>query len=263
MVSDGAPRVTIVVPTYNERANANRLLRAFKDLQERWDQPFDVIIVDDDSPDGTADAFTEISNRIGLPVRVMRRVQGRSLGKSVADGLRCSRADIVCVMDADLSHPPSLLPILFERLNGFDGVVASRYVAGASIVGWPISRWIISRVATGLARPFLRAHCSDPLSGYFIFHRDSLRDVELSGVGNKPLLEILAKKSLAVLDVPYEFRNREKGKSKLGMRGIVEYLQLLMSLWLSREKDAGEGLTSKVPSPPIAQDTEGMENSVG
>jgi dolichol-phosphate mannosyltransferase len=222
--------LSIVIPTYNELANIDPLFREFADLRGTLPIHFEIVIVDDGSPDGTKDGVRSLGQQYGLPVRVHVRTGRRGLGTAVAEGLSLCDSDFVCVMDADLSHPPILLATLLERLNGFDGVVASRYTAGGRIAVWPLHRRIISLVATRIAQSILKIGCADPLSGYFVFRTASIRGPPITGRGNKPLLEFLSRGNIEVFEVPYEFRNRVAGKSKLTVRAILEYVWLVLRL---------------------------------
>jgi len=239
---DQSEGLSIVIPTYNERENIERLLTELGTLGPILGRPYEVVLVDDRSPDGTGDLADRVGRDKRLDLRVVTPHGPRSLGGAVARGLEVCRWDLVCVMDADLSHPPSLIPRLVDSLDGADGVVASRYIAGAQIDSWPARRHLISFVATVIARFGLRVDCKDPLSGYFLFRRSYLRSVRITGEGNKPLLEILAALSPMVNEVPYRFRNRTNGESKLNTRSILEFLRLVLRLWATRRSD--------VVSPP-------------
>lgn len=223
-------RLSIVIPTYRERENADRLLRRLASVRGDLPKDLEILVMDDDSSDGTSEAFTEVAVREDLPLRVVTRTGPRSLGKAIVEGLSQCRGDLVCVMDADLSHPPETVPLLLDALDGADGVVASRYARGGQIVSWPLHRRWISRAATALAKAWTRSECTDPVSGFFLFRRSALAGLRLSGVGNKPLLEILAAKAFFVHEVPYRFRDREHGRSKLGVEGVAAFARLLLHL---------------------------------
>jgi dolichol-phosphate mannosyltransferase len=225
--SPSSEGMSIVIPTYNERENVPELLSEIRALQTRLGRPLELVLVDDNSPDGTAAAAGQLGKELGMDLRILTRNGRRSLGSAVADGLRQCQWDLVCVMDADLSHPASLVPALLEALDGVDGVVASRYAAGGRIASWPLSRRLVSLVATGLARRLLRLPYRDPLSGFFLVRRASLDGVEISGDGNKPLLEILVSAHPVVKEIPYEFRNRKNGESKLDGQSVVDFVRLL------------------------------------
>lgn len=234
--------LSIVIPTYNERDNLDLLLLGFERLGESWTTPFDIVIVDDDSPDGTARAAEALAAAHHVRLRVVSRKSKRGLGAATVEGLLNIETPLVCVMDADLSHPPSLIPRLVATLGAADGVIASRYVPGGRIADWPVGRRWISALATTLVRILLRPACHDPLSGFFLFRRTAIEPKDLTGFGNKPLLEILVRRRLRVREVPYEFRNRRNGESKLTLSGVVQFTRLVFRLRL-RAPMNGEGAT--------------------
>ena len=186
--------------------------------------------MDDRSPDGTGATFERLAPQLGIPVRLVEREGERSLGRAIVEGLALSRGDLVCVMDADLSHPPRVVPQLLAALDGADGAVASRYAPGGRISRWPLSRRLVSYGATALARVLTHDRCRDPVSGFFLFRRASLAGLTLTGIGDKPLVEILAQRPLTVHEVPYEFRDREHGRSKLNAAGILRFAHLVVRL---------------------------------
>ena len=227
----------MVIPTYNERENVAQLLAEIGSVALRLNRPIEVVLVDDRSPDGTAELASQVGRDMAMNVRVVTRNGPRGLGSAIARGVEVCRWDLVCIMDADLSHPPSLIPKLLDSLDGTDGVVASRYITGAQIESWPIIRHLISFVATMIARFALRVPCKDPLSGFFLFRRSFLASVRITGDGNKPLLEVLVGARPVVNEIPYLFRNRKNGESKLNARSIVEFLRLVLRLWSGSKGD--------------------------
>ncbi len=228
--SAGSEGLTVVIPTYNERDNVEPLFRRLAAIRGTWPRDWEIVVVDDHSPDGTAQRVEELAHRFSLPVRLLRRNGPRSMGRSIVAGIEQSRGGLLCVMDADLSHPPERIPDLLRALDGADGVVASRYAAGGTVVHWPKSRRLISWGATALGRSLMRARCSDPLSGFFLLRRTALVGLTITGIGNKPLLEILGTKALVLHEIPYEFRDRERGSSKLDPKGFVDFTHLLARL---------------------------------
>jgi dolichol-phosphate mannosyltransferase len=199
---------------------------------------FELIVVDDNSSDGTADLAEKLNVRYGN-IRVLRRPNKMGLASAILDGVEKGRGDVVAVMDADLQHPPSLLPLMFKKiLSGCDVVVASRYIDGGGVEGWSIWRRLISLGAIKLAHllfPRMRG-VRDLTSGYFMFRREIIRGVELNPTGFKVLLEILArlagKKYVSVAEVPYTFRPRRRGKSKLNLNEIGNYVRHLLRLFI-------------------------------
>ncbi len=222
--------LTVIIPTFQERENMSALMDRLGLVAQSWDRKLEVLVVDDNSSDGTASAAASLGAARGLAVRVLRRQGPRNVTRAIGEGIAMADGDLVCVMDADLSHPPEYLPRLMAALDGADGVVGSRYVTGARIDHWPRWRRTISLTATALARAVVNPPVRDPLSGFFLFRKDAISDLPISGHGTKPLLEILAQRRLAVREVPYEFHDRMYGQSKLRFGDIVGYLSLLIRL---------------------------------
>lgn len=229
-----SPRVCIVIPTYNEVENIRGLLGGLREvLESRGFGDFEIIVVDDDSPDGTWRVVLEESARDSR-VKLVRRVGVRGLGSAIVEGLgRCS-SDYSIVMDADFQHPPGVVPRLVEEAlrNNADIVVASRYSPGGSIRGWSFLRRIVSLGALALAYTLVgeSRRTRDPISGFFLVKKGvSLEGV--NGASYKVLLEILAANPQAkVVDVPYVFERRLKGSSKLGFRDTIDYLIQVLSI---------------------------------
>ncbi len=227
-----APELTVVVPTFNERENLPALADTLFPALGMAGIRGELLVVDDDSPDGTAEAALALAGR--LPVRVLVRRGRTGLSSAVLEGVRAAAAPVVCVMDADLSHPPEAVPLLyFEVVTGADIAVGSRLVGGGGVEGWPLGRRLISKGATLLARPLTPV--SDPMSGFFCFRRSLLVGARLEPEGYKILLEILARCDIArAVEVPYTFRDRRAGKSKLSGRVMRQYLSHLLRLYASR-----------------------------
>ena len=231
------PEFSIVVPTYKERANVAelvaRLTRVLAGIH--WE----VIFVDDDSPDGTADAVRELG-RVDRRVRCLQRVGRRGLSSACVEGMLASSAPSVAVMDADLQHDESLLPDMLRALRGgdVDVVVGSRYVDGGGVGNWDASRLRKSRLATWLAHFAVKAPLSDPMSGFFALRSDVLHATvrHLSAIGFKILLDILASSAqgLRVRELPYQFRERIAGESKLDSKVAWDYLMLILDKTLGR-----------------------------
>jgi dolichol-phosphate mannosyltransferase len=223
--------LSIIVPTYNEVANVPVLLdavaRALPDT--RWEMVF----VDDNSPDDTAGLVRALA-RTDARVRVVHRVGRRGLSSACVEGIMATAAPYVAVMDADLQHDEAILPAMLDRLKagGIDLVVGSRYVEGGGLGEWNARRQAMSRLATRVAQRLTRTPIADPMSGFFMLTRDAfLRSLpDLSTVGFKILLDIAASAPtpLRVAEVPYTFRTRQHGESKLDSLVLWEYLQLLI-----------------------------------
>ena len=220
--------ISIVIPTFNEKENLEELLRRIDSTLRGLD--YEVIIVDDNSPDGTAEEALKLSDR--YPVRVMLRTERLGLSSAVLDGIKMARGDIICVMDADLQHPPELLKELYERVLENEIVIASRYVKGGSVEGWSFLRRLISRASILLARlliPKVRG-IRDTSSGYFMLRKGCLNP-EVNPRGFKILLEILAKTECTrIYEVPYSFGLRRHGESKLGLGTMINYAIQLLEL---------------------------------
>ncbi len=224
-------KLSLIIATYNEKENLERLVEAiFKALQGA---DFELIIVDDNSPDGTgqlADAMA--SARPNL--LVVHRPGKLGRGTAIVDGLKAAHGEIIGVMDADFQHPPELLPTLLGMAQGgVDVVIASRYVEGGGAEGRTSFRDFVSQTALWLSHLFLpqTKGVRDTQSGYFLFHREAMENVPLEVKGFTVLVGILAKgKYKTTVEVPYTFKMRAAGKSKLGSMEILGYVKLLLKL---------------------------------
>ena len=230
-------RLSIVVPTFNESRNVQELLGRLEATlgATGWE----IIFVDDDSPDGTA---TEVRNiaRIDPRVRCLQRVGRRGLASACIEGMLATAGPTIAVMDADLQHDETVLPRMLAEIEqgGADLVVGTRYAAGGSTGDWNRSRQAMSQLATVTSRAILRQPISDPMSGFFMLQRKVLDATvrSLSGLGFKILLDILAtaKQPLRIAEVPYRFRDRFAGESKLDELVIWEYCMLLADKTIGR-----------------------------
>jgi len=223
---------SIVIPTYNEAAGIEKLLDALDATFRANSLDGEIVVVDDNSPDGTGDVVERLSQR--LPVRCLHRSGKLGLSSAVIDGWAVARPQSVALgaMDADFSHDPSALPKMVAALeSGAYGLaVGSRYVPGGGIANWPARRVITSRVACWLARPLTPV--KDVTSGYFLVRRDALDGVTLDPIGFKIGLEVIAKAHYGrAIEIPYVFKDREAGESKLNQREIFNYLRQLRRLY--------------------------------
>jgi dolichol-phosphate mannosyltransferase len=224
------PLLSIVVPTFNERDNVRELLA-------RLDRclagvAWEIVFVDDDSRDGTLELLREVS-RSDPRVRFLHRIGRRGLASAVVEGVLATNSPIVAVMDCDLQHDETLLPKMLDALRtpDCDVVVASRYMETGGVGDWTKDRLLFSRVATRLADYVLRSPLTDPMSGFFMLKRNAFDQVvrKLSTQGYKILLDILLSgPALRVKEIPYTFRTRLHGESKLDLTAVLDYLALLI-----------------------------------
>jgi dolichol-phosphate mannosyltransferase len=229
--------VSIVVPTFNERQNVRELIARVEEALRgvAWE----MIFVDDDSPDGTSAEVKAIAARDSR-IRCIRRIGRRGLSSACIEGMLASAAPNLVVMDADLQHDESKVPAMLEALKaeGAELVIASRYTSGGDIGEWDKKRALMSRVATRLSRVVCRQPISDPMSGFFMIKADALDGCvrRLSGKGFKILLDIVASSPnvLRVAEVPYTFRERLHGESKLDSLVVWDFGMLLAEKTIGR-----------------------------
>lgn len=225
-------KTSIIVPTYNEKENIKLLIEGIgKSFNS---QDYEIIIVDDNSPDGAAEVARNLSRL--YPVKVIKREAKLGLSSAVLEGFKNCQGEILGVMDADLSHPPQAIPQFIQLLREgkVDLVIGSRYVRRGGISNWPLKRKIISLGAKILARPL--TPLKDPLSGFFFFKREVIEDVSLNPKGFKIGLELIVKgKYKKAVEMSYIFRDRRYGKSKLAWREYKNYLLHLLRLYFFRE----------------------------
>ncbi len=233
---------SIVVPTYNEAGGIERLLRAVSGVISAHDLDGEIVVVDDNSPDGTgaiADALTK-----ELPVKCLHRPAKLGLSSGVIDGWKIARPESQALgaMDADFSHDINILPKMVAALaSGECGLaIGSRYVPGGGIANWPRRRILTSQVACLLARPL--TNVKDITSGYFLVRREALDGVVLDPIGFKIGLEVVAKARYGkAIEIPYVFTDRVAGESKLNQGEIFNYLKQLRKLyaaWLMPKRGA-------------------------
>jgi len=263
--------LSVIVPTYNESENILHLLES---IREKIPPSLssEIIVVDDNSPDRTGDLAERYSRTLdkgkvggrdssspesklhvdGNPVdhgrtyfsvSVIHRDEKKGLVSAIMDGIKSSKGQYIVVMDADLSHSPEVIPKMVHELSSpdIDIVVASRYVRGGSIIGWPFKRRLISKGAVKIAKYSLRLNkqITDPMSGFFALKRHIIDNVKIDSAGYKILLEILVKSSNAnVKEIPYTFTNRKAGKSKLDNEVIWNYVKAVYQLYRYGRKSA-------------------------
>lgn len=229
------PSISIIVPTYREAENLPLLVSKVASALAGRSWAWEMIVVDDDSPDGTGAVLAELSARFPQVRGVVRKNQ-RGLSSAVLAGIELSSHDFVVVMDADLSHPPEKIPELVEKLmrGEADFVIGSRHIAGGKTEDWTAFRWLNSAVATLLAKPLAGA-VRDPMAGFFALRRDTLAHADvLNPIGYKIGLELIVKAHVPphrVAEVPITFRNRAHGESKLTLAEQFRYLEHLSRLY--------------------------------
>jgi len=239
MVKVSRAKLSIVLPTYNESQNIVKMLDSIAQMVSPYSAAgAEIIVVDDNSPDGTAEIASvyakNISNNKKLHVQVIRREGKFGLSSAIVVGLQSATGDMLVVMDGDFSHPPQVIPSIIDALqdSSCDIVVASRYVKGGSIIGWPFKRRLMSKGATKIAQYGLGIEVKDPVSGFFAFRRHIIRGIKFDAIGYKMLLEILVKtKGARVKEVPYTFINRRIGTSKLDASVMFDYIRAVMRLY--------------------------------
>jgi dolichol-phosphate mannosyltransferase len=231
-VSGPAPtaELSVIVPTFKERGNVAELVRRL-DLALSG-LAWEVIFVDDNSPDGTAAAVKQLA-RTDSRVRCLKRVGRRGLAGACIEGMLSSAAPYVAVIDADLQHDEKVLPAMLGKLQAgqADLVAATRYVAGGSAASFSEGRGTISRLATRMTQSLVGTPLSDPMSGFFMMRRDRFDEIapRLSPAGFKILLDIAAGSHLRIAEQPYNFGERFDGESKFNIQIGVEFLGLLLA----------------------------------
>jgi len=239
--------LTVIVPTYNESQNITKILDSLRQHLSSFLET-EIIVIDDNSPDGTGKIVEEYAkkdvNTNKHSVRVIHRKTERGLSSAILTGIQSSKGESVVVMDSDFSHPPQTIPKMIQELHssGFDIVVASRYIKGGSVSGWPFKRRLLSKGATKIAQRGLGIKIKDPMSGFFAFKRHVIKNINFDAIGYKILLEILVKaKGVKVKEIPYVFIDRKSGSSKLDVSVGLGYLKAVWRLYrygkLERERE--------------------------
>ena len=233
------PNVLVVVPTYNERDNLPVLVRAVLARDG-----YRLLVVDDGSPDGTGQIADDLAREYPGRIDVMHRTGPRGLGRAYIDGLRAAiadgRAELICQMDADLSHNPDYLPALAAAAANNDVVIGSRYLNGVSVVNWPLHRIFLSAFANKYIRAVTRLTPRDCTSGYRCWRREALARLPLAGMvsdGYAFLVEMLyeaTRRGCRIGEVPIIFVERAQGHSKVSTPVLLESLVIPWRLVLRR-----------------------------
>jgi dolichol-phosphate mannosyltransferase len=220
------PRALVILPTYNERDNLRPLVEALvRHAGVR------VMVVDDQSPDGTGAVADELARQFDGAVTVVHRTSNRGFGRSYVDGLKRALhepVDVICQMDADFSHDPAQLPVLIDATREADVVIGSRYVRGGAIVNWPIRRLLLSRFANIYVRSITQLKARDCTSGYRCWRRATLASLPLDDLvtdGYAFLVEMLfaaAARGARIAEVPITYVERRQGQSKMSRAVMFE-----------------------------------------
>lgn len=231
-------KLSLILPTFNESGNISEIVRVLSDLLDSaWAGRYELIVVDDNSPDRTWKIALDLTEQYPQ-LKVVHRETEKGLSTAVIRGWQVARGEILGVIDADLQHPPEiLLQLLAEMERGADLAIASRHVEGGGVSEWSMIRRFLSRGAQLLGLvilPEVINRLSDPMSGFFMVRRSAIAGVTLSPVGYKILIEVAARGKIRWIgEVGYVFRERQTGESKVTWKQYLEYLQHLIRLRLS------------------------------
>ncbi|MCJ8305560.1 MAG: glycosyltransferase family 2 protein [Nitrosopumilus sp.] len=237
MIENDKPQISIIIPTYNESQNILQVLKSIKDNLPKKIVT-QTIVVDDNSPDGTGKIVEEylksFKKMADYTIEIIHRKTKDGLGSAILKGIQQAKGDMIVVMDSDFSHPPQIIPKLIESIKKYqcDIAVASRYINGGKIQGWSLKRKLMSKFATFVAKKGLGINTKDPMSGFFAFKRNIIKELNIDAIGYKILLEILVKtKGVNIKEIPYTFQNRELGSSKLNTKIILDYYKSVWKLY--------------------------------
>jgi dolichol-phosphate mannosyltransferase len=253
---------SIVIPTYNESDNIIRLITEIEKNIPKSDST-EIVIVDDNSPDGTGklvenyikeqklnDTKENLPNSKNHRVKLVHRSEKNGLIPAILDGVKQSSGVNILIMDADFSHPPEIIPRMMNelKLNPDTIIVGSRYVEGGRVIGWPKKRKLLSRGASTLARFGLNVKSvKDPMSGLFALPRTLIQNISIDTKGYKILLEILVKnKQVPIIEIPYTFTDRQSGKSKMSYNVIFNYAEAIWQLYWHGQKSGQVKISEQI-----------------
>lgn len=228
-------KISIIIPTYNEKENLPELVKEIFSVLKKEEYTPEIVVVDDNSPDGTGQIAEELSKK--YPIKVIKRPEKQGLSSAVIDGIKATDNEIIGVMDSDLSHDPAIMPKILDAIVRQKNqlVIGSRYVKGGRIENWPIIRRIISWIAVLLAIPFTRV--KDRTSGYFFFRREIIENVNINPSGFKIALDIIIKGNYKRWkEIPYTFKDRTRGKSKFTAKEVKNYISQLAGYIFYKKK---------------------------
>jgi dolichol-phosphate mannosyltransferase len=228
------PLLSLVIPTLNEAENIAEFLgEVRRTLDEALPGRYEIVVVDDDSPDRTWEAAARLT--VGFPeLRVVRRRGENGLARAVIRGWQVARGDVLGTINADFQHPPPTLAAMIARLDGADLVVATRHGDGGSLGDWGFTRRVTSWGAAAIGRlalPEVFSRLSDPLSGCYLVRRAAIEGVELAPLGYKSLMEVMVRGSIgSVHECGYEMHRRSRGKSKVHALHPLQYIRHVLRL---------------------------------
>jgi dolichol-phosphate mannosyltransferase len=238
-------KLALAIPTLREAENIPGLLRRVRAVLDELNVDYEILVVDDDSCDGTADIVSAMSQD-DARIRLLVRKGQRGLSGAILHGWENTDAGIVGVMDADFQHPPEVLADLARAIaSGCDLVIGSRYACGGRLSEWNVFRKLLSLAAVWATWPIQRVglRARDPMSGFFFIRRDCLKGIEFQESGFKLLLEILVRARISsIREIPFAFGQRYRGASKANIKIALEYGRLLARLYRGRF-----GLNRSVP----------------
>ena len=228
-------KLSLVIPTYNEKKNIGELITKIQHEFKSNLIEGQIIVVDDNSPDGTGKILDTLKRKWGN-LKVIHRRRKQGLSSAVLRGWKIANGDVLGVMDADLSHPPEKIAELFSAIGkGADIAIGSRYIKKGRIEGWNLKRRLMSSMATFLSRIYTKIN--DPLTGFFMIKKGVIKNIDLNPKGFKILLEIIVKgKYKTVREIPITFVNRVQGESKAGLNEVFYYL-INLAGYLHYKKD--------------------------
>ena len=232
-MNNDAPDLTLVIPTYNERDLIAELVTQLFLQCERAGVNLELVVVDDNSPDGTGTVADELA--VKYRMKVVHRAAKLGLGTAVIEGFAVASSDLVGVIDADFSHPPALVPkmVAVVRATGADVLVASRYIPGGGTMNWPFRRRVMSRFGSLLARGL--SPIKDATSGFFLIRRSIATQTTIKARGFKIALELIVRGRVdRLVEIPFVFDDRRHGQSKMSRKEALGYLGQLRDLYVVR-----------------------------
>ncbi|MBE9211399.1 glycosyltransferase [Plectonema cf. radiosum LEGE 06105] len=240
-VSNQSILFSLVIPTYLEAGNINKIVRTLTSLlDESIPGDYELIVVDDNSPDGTWEAAFSMMSELPQ-LRVMRRENERGLSSAVIRGWQSARGRVLGVIDGDLQHPPHILLQLLKAIEKYDLAVASRHIEGGGVSSWSFMRRLLSRGAQLLGLiilPRVIGRVSDPMSGYFMVRRNCVENITFNPIGYKILLEVLGRGRVnKIVEIGYVFCERQDGESKVSWKHYLDYIRHLLRLRFSVETE--------------------------